>query len=98
MVKLNQIYTRTGDAGTTGLGSGERRPKHDLRIEAYGTVDEANSSIGVARLSTLADPRHTKLDAMLLRIQNDMFDLGADLCTPDTGEPLPYEPLRIVQA
>jgi cob(I)alamin adenosyltransferase len=94
MVKLNKIYTRTGDDGTTGLGSGERRLKHDLRVEAYGTVDEANSCIGVARLYTEKD--FPELDAMLMRIQNDLFDLGADLSTPDTGQTLPYEPLRII--
>ncbi len=95
MVVLNRIYTRTGDAGMTGLGNGERRPKFDLRVEAYGTVDEANCAIGMARLSTRAD--HPKIDAMLGRIQNDMFDLGADLCTPDTGEKLDFEPLRIIE-
>ncbi|ATU90613.1 cob(I)yrinic acid a,c-diamide adenosyltransferase [Phyllobacterium zundukense] len=94
MVKLNKIYTRTGDDGTTGLGSGERRLKHDLRVEAYGTVDEANSCIGLARLHTEKD--FPELDAMLMRIQNDLFDLGADLATPDTGQTLPYEPLRII--
>jgi cob(I)alamin adenosyltransferase len=94
MVKLNKIYTRTGDDGTTGLGSGERRLKHDLRVEAYGTVDEANSCIGLARLHTVKD--FPELDTMLMRIQNDMFDLGADLSTPDTGETLAYEPLRII--
>ena len=96
MVKLNKIYTRTGDDGTTGLGSGERRLKHDLRVEAYGTVDEANSCIGLARLHTEKD--FPELDAMLMRIQNDLFDLGADLATPDTGETLPYEPLRIIDS
>ncbi len=98
MVVLNRIYTKSGDGGTTALGTGERRRKDDLRVETYGTVDEANSSIGVARLSTAVDPALARLDAMLARIQNDMFDLGADLCTPDSGEPLPYEPLRIVDA
>lgn len=95
MVKLNKIYTRTGDDGTTALVCGPRRAKHDLRVESYGTVDETNSAIGVARLHTsdLAE-----LDAMLFRIQNDLFDLGADLATPDTGEVLAYEPLRIVEA
>lgn len=97
MVVLNRIYTKTGDAGTTALGTGERRRKDDLRIETYGTVDEANSSIGVARLATAAEPALAKLDGMLARIQNDLFDLGADLCTPDAGKPLPYEPLRIVE-
>jgi len=94
MVVLNRIYTRTGDDGDTALGTGERRPKFDLRVEAYGTVDETNATLGMARLHTSADPN---LDAMLARIQNDLFDLGADLCTPDKGEKLAYEPLRIVQ-
>ncbi|CDN93580.1 cob(I)yrinic acid a,c-diamide adenosyltransferase [Agrobacterium tumefaciens] len=96
MVKLNKIYTRTGDKGTTALVSGPRRLKHDLRIEAYGTVDETNSAIGVARLHTSGLDK--KLDEMLFRIQNDLFDLGADLATPDSGEPLSYEPLRIVES
>ncbi|MGD9783506.1 MAG: cob(I)yrinic acid a,c-diamide adenosyltransferase [Hyphomicrobiaceae bacterium] len=94
MVKLNKIYTRTGDKGTTGLGTGERVPKHDLRIAAYGTVDETNATIGVARLHVEA--AYAQVDVMLLRIQNDLFDLGADLCVPDRGEKLAYEPLRIV--
>ncbi|MBL8584156.1 MAG: cob(I)yrinic acid a,c-diamide adenosyltransferase [Rhizobiaceae bacterium] len=94
MVRLNKIYTRTGDDGTTGLGNGERRSKSDLRVEAYGTVDEANSCIGLARLHTAA--QHPELDAMLARIQNDLFDLGADLATPDDGRELGYEPLRII--
>jgi cob(I)alamin adenosyltransferase len=94
MVKLNRIYTRTGDDGTTGLGSGKRVPKYDLRVESYGTVDEANACIGIARLHSAGLP---DLDRMLARIQNDLFDLGADLCTPDIGEPLAYEPLRVVQ-
>ncbi|SDI42680.1 ATP:cob(I)alamin adenosyltransferase [Bradyrhizobium sp. Rc2d] len=80
MVTLNRIYTKTGDDGTTALGSGERRPKYDLRIEAYGTVDETNAAIGVVRLHTSAMP---ELDAMLGRIQNDLFDLGADLAVPE---------------
>jgi cob(I)alamin adenosyltransferase len=79
MVVLNRIYTRTGDDGTTALGSGERRPKYDLRVSAYGTVDETNAVIGVVRLH-LADAR--ELDAMLGLIQNDLFDLGADLAVP----------------
>ena len=79
MVVLNRIYTRTGDDGTTALGSGERRPKYDLRIAAYGTVDETNAAIGVVRLH-LAEAR--ELDAMLGLIQNDLFDLGADLAVP----------------
>jgi len=94
MVRLNRIYTRTGDDGTTGLGSGKRVPKYDLRVESFGTVDEANACIGMARLHTSGT--YPDLDAMLARIQNDLFDLGADLCTPDIGEPLAYEPLRIV--
>ena len=96
MVVLNKIYTRTGDAGTTALGTGERVAKHALRIEAYGTVDETNATIGVARGALAqSDP---DIDAMLTRIQNDLFDLGADLCVPDRGEKLGYEPLRIVAA
>jgi len=79
MVVLNRIYTRTGDDGSTALGSGERRPKYDQRIAAYGTVDETNAAIGVARLH-LKDAR--ELDAMLGLIQNDLFDLGADLAVP----------------
>src|SRR5215470_10817300 len=82
MVVLNRIYTRTGDDGTTALGTGERRKKYDLRIAAYGTVDELNAAIGVARLHTSASPQ---VDAILARVQNDLFDLGADLCSPDAG-------------
>ncbi len=93
MVKLNKIYTRKGDDGTTGLAAGPRRMKFDLRVDAYGTVDEANSTIGLARQHTAA---HADIDAMLFRMQNDLFDLGADLATPEIGKPLPYEPLRIV--
>jgi cob(I)alamin adenosyltransferase len=93
MVKLNRIYTRTGDSGTTGLASGPRRAKHDLRIESFGAVDEANAAIGVARLHAGED---AELDQMLSRIQNELFDLGADLATPDDGADLGYEPLRIV--
>ena len=81
MVVLSKIYTRTGDDGTTALGSGRRVSKYDLRVEAYGTLDETNAAIGVARLHTKDGP--TSLDAMLARIQNDLFDLGADLCFPD---------------
>ena len=96
MVVLSKIYTRTGDKGTTALGSGERVPKHALRISAYGTVDETNASVGMVRLHLGdADP---KLDEMLVRIQNDLFDLGADLCVPDRGEKLEYEPLRVTDA
>lgn len=96
MVVLNRIYTRTGDDGTTALGSGERVRKDSLRVAAYGTVDETNAAIGLARLHTAtADPL---VDAILGRIQNDLFDLGADLCVPDRGVPLPYTPLRIAAA
>jgi len=95
LVVLNKIYTKTGDDGSTGLGNGERRPKHDLRVAAYGTVDETNACIGIARLHTKnADP----LDEALARIQNDLFDLGADLATPDDGKPRDHEALRITDA
>lgn len=93
MVKINKIYTRTGDDGTTGLTDGSRRSKGDLRIEAYGTVDEANACVGLARTHLEdADP----LNVFLGRIQNDLFDLGADLSLPQGDKPLSYEPLRIV--
>jgi len=82
MVVLNKIYTRTGDDGTTALGTGERRKKYDLRIAAYGTLDEVNAAIGIARLHTGGD---AALDAALSRVQNDLFDVGADLCTPGKG-------------
>jgi cob(I)alamin adenosyltransferase len=81
MVVLSKIYTRTGDDGTTALGSGRRVSKYDLRVEAYGTLDETNAAIGIARFYTKDGP--PSLDAMLARIQNDLFDLGADLCFPD---------------
>lgn len=96
MVVLNRIYTRTGDDGSTGLGSGERVRKDSLRVAAYGTVDETNAVIGVARLAVPTDL--AQVDQMLGRIQNDMFDLGADLCVPDRGIKLAYEPLRITPA
>jgi cob(I)alamin adenosyltransferase len=95
MVKLNRIYTKTGDAGITGLGDGTRVAKFDIRVETYGTVDEANSAIGIARLHAGNEP---EIDAILGRVQNDLFDLGADLCTPDRGKPLGWEPLRIVES
>ena len=101
MVTLNRIYTRTGDDGTTALGSGQRLKKYNLRIESYGTVDEANAAIGMARIhlsGQAAGGPLAELDTMLFRIQNDMFDLGADLCVPDRGEKLEYEPLRIIDA
>jgi len=94
VVKLNKIYTRTGDDGTTGLTNGQRILKSDVRVEAYGAVDEANACIGVARTHTA--PAYAAIDAVLLRVQNDLFDLGADLSLPDDGKPLGYEPLRIV--
>ena len=81
MVKLTRIYTRGGDAGETSLGGGARVPKHDPRVAAYGAVDEANAAIGVARLHTEGEA-----DEMLQRIQNDLFDLGADLCRPGAGD------------
>ena len=95
MVVLNKIYTRTGDDGTTGLATGERVEKWNLRVESYGAVDETNSMLGVVRLYASADPA---LDAMLGRIQNDLFDLGADLATPERDKALGWEPLRIVEA
>ena len=84
MVVLSKIYTRTGDDGTTGLGSGRRVAKYDLRVECYGTLDETNAAIGLARVHT----RDTDagLDAMLARIQNDLFDVGAELCYPDESK------------
>ena len=93
MVVLTKIYTKTGDDGTTALGTGQRVPKTSPRIWAYGSVDETNAAIGVARL--LLPPEQSLVAEMLARIQNDLFDLGADLCVPDTGEPLPYTPLRM---
>lgn len=95
MVTLNRIYTRTGDDGTTRLATGEPLPKHDVRVAAYGAVDELNAQIGVTRLHCGHD---AELDAMLRRIQNDLFDLGADLATPERAEPLRFDPLRIVEA
>ncbi len=80
MVRLTRIYTRGGDTGETSLGDGTRVPKQSLRVEAFGTVDEANAAIGLARLHTEGEA-----DAMLARIQNDLFDLGGDLCTPEEG-------------
>jgi cob(I)alamin adenosyltransferase len=97
MVVLNRIYTRMGDDGTTVLGTGERRAKNDLRIEAYGTIDEANSAIGLARVATASDAVCARVDAMLLSIQNDLFDLGADLCVSHSANDT-TQPLRIVQS
>jgi cob(I)alamin adenosyltransferase len=82
MVVLNRIYTRTGDEGTTSLGNAERRKKYDLRVDAYGTLDEANAVIGIARLHTSDTPR---LDALLMRVQNDLFDVEAELCLSQKG-------------
>jgi len=92
MVVLNRIYTRTGDSGETALGNGARVPKNSNRVAAYGTVDETNAAIGSARLHATG-----KMDAALSRIQNDLFDLGADLCNPDSGEDANTEhpPLRV---
>jgi len=95
MVVLNKIYTRTGDKGTTALGTGDRVAKHDVRVETYGTTDEVNSVLGLTRLHTSDLP---EIDAALSRIQNDLFDLGADLCFPESDEPLDYEPLRVTDA
>ena len=95
MVVLNRIYTRSGDEGTTALGNGERRKKYDLRIAAYGTVDEVTAAIGVARLHTAGAPG---IDAMLARIQNDLFDLAADLCSPDKGKGPGGERLAVTDA
>jgi cob(I)alamin adenosyltransferase len=83
MVRLNRIYTRTGDAGTTSLGTGERRKKYDLRVDAYGTLDELNAVVGIVRLNTTDDRR---LDELLARVQNDLFDVEADLCMPEGGK------------
>lgn len=95
MVRLNRIYTKTGDDGTTGLGDGTRVAKFNLRVEAFGTVDEANATLGLARLHTAHMP---DVDAILARVQNDLFDLGADLCTPLSAKPLDYEPLRMIDS
>lgn len=93
MVVLNKIYTKTGDAGETALGNGARVAKHSLRVTAYGTTDELNSHVGVARLTAQGD-----MDAALARIQNDLFDLGADLCRPDMEKDADaeYPPLRVI--
>jgi cob(I)alamin adenosyltransferase len=95
MVVLNRIYTRTGDDGSTALGTGERRPKFDLRIAAYGTVDETNATIGIARLHLVSEPG---IEDILLRIQNDLFDLGADLAAPENPDKPNRERLCIVDS
>ena len=92
MVKLTRIYTRTGDTGETGLSTGERTAKSHLRVGAYGDVDETNACLGLARLHTAGD---AVLDAMLARVQNELFDLGADLSTPERGVRPGVQPLRI---
>ncbi|MBK8439140.1 MAG: cob(I)yrinic acid a,c-diamide adenosyltransferase [Rhodobacter sp.] len=94
MVVLSKIYTKTGDAGETALGNGARVAKHSLRVSAYGTCDETNATVGLARQHATAG-----MDVMLARISNDLFDLGADLCTPDRqlDETLSYTPLRMVE-
>lgn len=96
MVILNKIYTRGGDAGATSLGSGERVPKHALRITAYGNVDETNATIGMARIHLGGQP--AVVEAMLARIQNDLFDLGADLTVPERGDAIGKPALRVTQA
>jgi cob(I)alamin adenosyltransferase len=95
MVVLNKIYTRTGDAGETGLGNGARVAKHSLRVSAYGTVDETNATVGLARLHSAGE-----IDDQLAFIQNDLFDLGADLCRPEMAKDAAaeYPPLRVTQA
>lgn len=92
MVVLNKIYTRTGDKGDTALGNGDRVAKHSLRVNAYGTVDETNATVGLARLHATGE-----MDARLAAIQNDLFDLGADLCRPDPASDAEaeYPPLRM---
>ena len=92
MVRLTKIYTKTGDAGRTRLGDMSEADKHDPRVEAYGTVDEANAAIGAARAALGAGH---ELSGFLESVQNDLFDVGADLCVPDRGEPLEFEPLRL---
>ena len=94
MVYLNRIYTKSGDAGETGLGDGTRVPKTHVRISAYGGADELNSVIGAARTAETPD----ELRRQLTLIQNDLFDLGGDLCVPETDKPLGYEPLRVTAA
>ncbi len=94
MVKINKVYTRTGDGGKTRLGDMSLTVKHDPRVDAYGNVDETNSALGLARAAL--GPGH-ELDPILRRVQNDLFDLGADLCVPESDEPLGFEPLRITE-
>ncbi|MCC6971544.1 MAG: cob(I)yrinic acid a,c-diamide adenosyltransferase [Phycisphaerales bacterium] len=98
MVKLNRIYTRTGDDGTTGLATGERVAKDDLRVECYGTVDEANSFLGLAVVACAAVPSLAEMTDVLRSIQHDLFDLGADLATPVSPDEKPGQRLRIQHA
>jgi cob(I)alamin adenosyltransferase len=99
MVVLNRIYTRTGDDGTTALGTGARLPKYALRVTAYGTVDETNAAIGVARTHLGAGAREQQIERSLIRIQNDLFDLGADLCAPERDGDAPASTrLRVTDA
>ncbi len=98
MVKLDKIYTRTGDAGTTRLSSGEPVAKYHPRVAAYGTVDELNAVLGLVSQALAADAGDDMLRDAVFRIQNDLFDLGADLASPDRGKTLEWEPLRIVSA
>jgi cob(I)alamin adenosyltransferase len=98
MVRLDKIYTRGGDAGMTSLGSGVRRRKDDLRIEAYGTVDEANSFVGLVRAALVDHEDRIILDPLLAAIQNDLFDLGADLCVPPAEEKADRPSLRVSEA
>ena len=95
MVRLTKIYTKTGDTGRTRLGDMSEVDKHDARVEAYGTVDEANATLGLA-IAALGEDEALK--AIFLRIQNDLFDLGADLCVPDRGQAFEWEPLRVTDA
>ena len=106
MVKLTKIYTRTGDDGSTGLGDGERVPKTDIRVEAYGTVDEANAAVGLAIVQAEASvasngpaaSRHGEIGRLLKSIQHDLFDVGADLCCPVPADEKPGARLRITAA
>jgi len=98
MVRLTRIYTRGGDKGETSLGNGERVAKHDPRVAAYGTVDEANATIGLVRLHLAGTQSQADADRILARVQNDLFDLGADLCRPEEGAPADPPPLRVTAA
>ena len=98
MVKLNKIYTRTGDSGETGLGDGSRVPKNALRVAAYGDVDEANAVIGIVLVALASDESGHPVAETLLRIQNDLFDVGADLCVPESDTETPEQQLRVTSA